>query len=125
MRTEIDRQTIPPNLLPQVERLAEHLEDKLQVFESYDIEAKWNGSVEDGVPIVLLRMGALDNEGVMRWAEDTDLVPSFFEDSDESMRWWVGRVVFRFIDHLSAVSRENLRRLQERLRRMEPVTAEA
>jgi len=119
MRTRIEPTNIPADLLPRVERLAEFLDEKLDVFQSFEIEAVL--SAQSNPDSILLEMGVRDNKGEMRWANGNCLLYDVFEGTDDNIRRWLEGIVYRFTDHLSSVVGENLRRKLAEMQRREPV----
>lgn len=125
MRTRIEPANIPADLLPRVERFAGLLEEKLDVFQSFEIEAVLSVASSHLERSVLLRMAARDNDGVMRWDHDRCLEADNLKVTDVAMRRLASHIVYRFADHLSTVVGENLRRMGEQLLHDELASAEA
>lgn len=121
MRTRVESATIPADLLPRVERFTELLEEKLDVFQSFEIEAVLSAGTVMRSPTVQLRMGVRDNEGEMRWDHDRCLEADDLGVTDVALRRLASHIVYRFTDHLSAVVGENLQRMLAEMRRREPV----
>jgi hypothetical protein len=125
MRTRIDPVNIPEDLLPRVERFAELLEKKLDVFQSFEIEAVLSTAPKHLERSVLVRMGVRDDEGVMRWDQERCLTPDNLAGGDVPMGRLASHIVYQFIDHLSAIYGENLRRKLTEMQRREPVAVGA
>lgn len=126
MRTEIEATNIPADLLPRVERFAGLLDEKLlAAFPSFEIEAVMSAAPAHLERSVLLRMGVRDNEGEMRWDHERCLTPDNLAGGEVAMGRLASHVVYQFIDHLSKIYEENLRRKLAEMQRREPVTVGA
>jgi len=125
MRTRIESANIPADLLPRVERFAELLEERLEVLQSFEIEAVLSAAPAHLERSVLLQMGVRDDEGVMRRDHDSCLTPDNLEGTDEFLLRLASQIVSRFAAHLLKVEGENIRHMRERLRQPEPATVEA
>lgn len=125
VRTRIESANISADLLPRVERFAELLDAKLDVFQSFQIEAVLSAAPMHLPRSVLLRMGVRDDAGAMRWDHERCLTPDNLEVPDLTVQRLASHIVYQFIDHLLVVSGDNLRRRLQELRDREPVTVGA
>ncbi len=125
MRTRIDPANIPAELLPRVECFAELLEERLAVLQSFEIEAVLSAAPLHLEQSVLLRMGVRDDEGVMRWDHERCLTPDNLAAGEVPMGRLASHVVYQFVEHVSAIFGENLRRKLAEMQRREPVAVGA